>query len=155
MLSDLETKIPLSKVLVYQSIGFLVIIALSWFVEFTGLRQLIFGNHPYISDFRESALEMLLVLVVWFLTTASTRRLLKHLHYLQQFMRICAWCHHIHYKGEWISLEEFLRSGFDTPTTHGICPKCMKQQMAAIEKAKQAQAARASAESNATVPQAG
>jgi len=52
--------------LVYQAVGFLSIIALSWFVEWTELRKWVLGNHPYISDFRESTLEMLLVLGVWF-----------------------------------------------------------------------------------------
>jgi len=50
-------------------------------------------------------------------------------------MRVCAWCHHIHYKGDWISMAEFLRQGFDTPTTHGICPQCLAEQKAAVARA--------------------
>ncbi len=128
----MQTKFPLSKVMLYQGVGFLAVIALSWFVELTGLRGLVLGGHPYISDFRESALEMLLVLGVWLLVATSTRRILTHARYLEGFMRVCSWCHHIDYKDEWIPLEEFLRKGFDTPTTHSICPKCLEQQMAAI-----------------------
>jgi hypothetical protein len=129
----MQTKFPLSKVMLCQSAGFLAVIALSWFVEVTGLRSLVLGDHPYISDFRESTLEMLLVLGVWLLVATSTRRILTHARYLEGFMRVCSWCHHIDYNDEWIPLDEFLRKGFDTPTTHGICPKCLERQMAAID----------------------
>ncbi len=129
----MQTKFPLSKVMLYQSAGFLAVIGLSWFVEVTGLRALVLGDHPYISDFRESTLEMLLVLGVWLLVATSTRRILTHARYLEGFMRVCSWCHHIDYKNEWIPLDEFLKQSFDTPTTHSICPKCLEKQLAQIE----------------------
>ncbi len=110
----MQTKFPLSKVMLYQGVGFLAVIALSWFVELTGLRGLVLGGHPYISDFRESALEMLLVLGVWLLVATSTRRILTHARYLEGFMRVCSWCHHIDYKDEWIPAGGVLRKGFDT-----------------------------------------
>jgi hypothetical protein len=135
-----ERKSPHSRVLVYQAVGFLSIIALSWFVELTGLRKWVLGNHPYISDFRESTLEMLLVLGVWFIVTSSTRRVLNHMRHLQGFMRVCSWCHHIDYQGNWVAMEEFLERGFDAPTTHGICPACLARQKAAIDQARRATA---------------
>ena len=124
----MPTKISMPKVVVYQSFGFLAIIALSWFVELTGLHRLILGDHPYISDFRESTLEMLLVLGVWLLVATHTRRLLNHARYLEGFMRVCAWCHRIGQDDRWVSQEEFFCKSFDTPTTHGICPDCLAQQ---------------------------
>jgi len=57
---------------------------------------------------------------------------------LEKFMRVCAWCRRIHFKGEWMPLEEFMRQGFDTPTTHGICTECLRQQQAAVAKVKEA-----------------
>src|SRR6185369_14511398 len=70
---------------------------------------------------------------VWFIVASSTRRVLKHMRHLQGFMRVCSWCHHIDYKGNWVAMEEFLHRGFDTPTTHGICPTCLASQTAAID----------------------
>jgi hypothetical protein len=131
-----QKQVPISSVLRVQSIGFLAIIGFSWFNEFVDLRSLIFGNHPYISDFRESALEMLLVLAVWFLVVGATRRVIQRVHYLEGFPRVCAWCHHISFKSRWVRLEEFLKREFDTPTTHGICPACMQKQKAAIKAAR-------------------
>jgi hypothetical protein len=30
-----------------------------------------------------------------------------------------------------------MEQGFDTPTTHGICPECLKKQQLAMQKASQ------------------
>ena len=135
----MESKAKLRKVLLYQNIGFLVIILLGFLDELTRLSFLLFRDQPFTWEFRRSTLGMLLVLAVWFLVSMSTRRILDRLRYLEKFMRVCAWCHHIDHKGSWMPLEEFLEQGFDTPTTHGICPKCLAQQKAAIERARRAQ----------------
>lgn len=133
-------KSPLAKILIYQGAGFLLLIALTWLDELLALPALILGDHPFIFDFRESALKMLLILAVWFLLIGSTRRTLTRTRYLEGFMRVCAWCHHIDFKSNWISMEDFLQQGFDTPTTHGICPACLAQNQAAIRKARAATA---------------
>jgi hypothetical protein len=131
-----QKQVPISRVLRIQSLGFLVIIAISWLDEFIDLRSLIFGSHPHVSDFRAPAVEMLLVLAVWFLVVGATRRVIQRVHYLEGFPRVCAWCHHIEFKSRWVRLEEFLKREFDTPTTHGICPSCAKKQKAAIAEAR-------------------
>ena len=131
-----QTPVPISRVLRIQSLGFLVIFAVSLLNEFFDLRSLILAHHPYISEFGASALEMLLILAIWFLVVGATRRVLLRVHYLEGFPRVCAWCHHIYHKSRWVRLEEFLNREFDTPTTHGICPSCAQQQKAAIEEAR-------------------
>jgi hypothetical protein len=123
-----------AKVLLYQSAGFLAVIAVCWVDEFAGLTQLIMGNIPFIANFRESTLKMLLILCVWLLVAGATRRVLAHLRYLESFMKVCAWCRRIQYKGQWMRLEEFLEQGFETPTSHGICAQCLEQRRAAIER---------------------
>jgi hypothetical protein len=115
--------------------GFLAIIALTMLDELIALSSLVMGDHPFFADFRQSALKMLLILAVWFFVTAATRRLLARVRYLEGFMRICAWCRRVDYKGEWIGFEDFLRQGFDTPATHGICPVCLARQRKLMEEA--------------------
>ncbi len=131
----MEKNSRLAKVMLYQNVGFLVIIGLGFLDELTRLSSLVFREQPFTWEFRKATLGMLLVLAVWFLVSMSTRRILDRLRYLEKFMRVCAWCHHINHKGNWISMEEFLRQGFDTPTTHGICARCLAEQKAAIERA--------------------
>ncbi|GEM_PF-501997 len=125
-----------SKILLYQSLGFLAIILLSWLDESLGLSRLIFGNNPIFPEFRASALAMLFVFAVWLLVTASTRRMLERVKYLEGFLKVCAWCRRIDHKGRWMPLEEFLQEGFDTPTSHGICKDCLQIQKQAVDRAK-------------------
>ena len=68
----MKNKIDSSKMLLYQGIGFLAIIGISWLDESLNLRTLVLGDHPYISDFRESTFEMLFVLAVWLIVCGST-----------------------------------------------------------------------------------
>jgi len=126
-----------AKVLVYQSVGFLVIIAVCLLDELAGLSSLIFGNQSYIFHFRETILKMLLILGVWLLVAGSTRRLLSHMRYLEGFFKVCSWCRRVEHKGRWMPVEEFFRQGFDTPTSHGICQTCLAKEKAALEKARQ------------------
>ena len=124
-------------VLAYQSIGFLVLIGLCWLDELVGLRSLVLDNHPFIRDFRESTLEMLLIFGVWLIVAGSTRRLFFRVRHLEGFMKVCAWCRRIEHGGTWMPLEKFFERGFDTPTSHGICGDCAEKTKAAIERAKQ------------------
>jgi len=127
-----------TKVLAYESVGFLAIITLSWLDELLSLTSLLLNGNPYIPNFHESAVEMLLVLAVWLLVAGATRRLLNRVRYLEEFLRVCSWCHRIHFKGRWVPMEEFFQQGFDTPTTHGICPHCLARNKAALERARKA-----------------
>jgi hypothetical protein len=134
----METNLRLTRIVTYQNLGFLAVIVLCYLDELFKLPSLIFSNHPFAFMYRRSTLEMLLFLAVWLLVNSSTRRLLQRVRHLEDFMRVCAWCRRIDYKGEWVKLEKFMREGFDTPTTHGICPECMQRQQEAIERAKEA-----------------
>ncbi|HEX4349896.1 MAG TPA: hypothetical protein VH251_05900 [Verrucomicrobiae bacterium] len=126
----------LTKVALYQNLGFLTIIVLCYFDDLFKLPSLLFSAHPLAFTYRHTIVEMLLVLAIWFFVSISTRRLMNRVRQLEEFMRVCAWCRRIDCKGEWMRLEEFMQQGFDTPTTHGICPECLEVQRAAAEKAK-------------------
>jgi hypothetical protein len=128
----------LARIVVYQNIGFLAVIILCFLDELLQLPSLIFSGHPFVVLYRRPMLEMLLFLAIWLLVSNSTRRLLKQVRQLEDFLRVCSWCRRIDYKGEWMPLEEFMEQGFDTPTTHGICPNCLRQKKEAIEKERRA-----------------
>jgi hypothetical protein len=129
----MKDKVRSAKMLLYQGAGFLVLIAVSWINESLNLHTLILGDHPYISDFRESTLEMLFVLAVWLLVYGSTRRLMAEKRELESFMKVCSWCRRIGADKKWMAMEEFFSSKFSTPTSHGICEDCFQKQEEAIE----------------------
>lgn len=124
------------KILLYQSVGFLSVIGLAWLDDRIGLSTLILGDDPVLPQFHASLLEVLFALVVWLLVSGATRRMLARMKYLEGFMRVCAWCRRIDYRGRWMPFEEFLQKGFDTPTTHGICEECLVREKKAAERAR-------------------
>ena len=105
----MKKNLQLTKVVLYQNLGFLTIIVLCFLDDLLKLPSLIFSNHPFVVLYRRSTLEMLLILAVWLLVAASTRRLLKHVRQLEDFMRVCAWCRKIDYKGEWMPIEDSMK----------------------------------------------
>jgi hypothetical protein len=120
------------KLLSIQSLGFVVLIALSWFDECLGLRKLVLGDNPYISDFREAAFEMLFVLTVWFFVWRGTQRLIGRVKHLEGMLHICGWCHRVRQNGKWITLEEFVHHDLETKTSHGICVECIEREKARL-----------------------
>jgi hypothetical protein len=128
----------LTRIVMYQNLGFLCILIICYMDELLKLPSLVFLENPFAFLYRRTTLDILLVLAVWFLVSTSTRRILERIRYLEKFMRVCAWCRKINYQGEWMPLEEFMRQGFDTPTTHGICKDCLAKQQAALAKSRAA-----------------
>jgi hypothetical protein len=134
-------KSQLTRIVLYQNLGFLAVIMLCYLDDLLKLPSLIFSDHPFDFVYRRSTLEMLLFLAVWLLVSKSTRRLLRRLRQLEDFLRVCAWCRRIDFKGAWMPLEDFMEQGFDTPTTHGICPDCLRERKEALARSKMAREA--------------
>lgn len=128
----------LSKLLSYQSFGFLAIITLCWLNSLLGLPSLILEDRLGVADFKSPVLQMLLILTVWLLVSASTRRSLDRLRHLEQFLHVCAWCHRIDCKNEWVAMEKFLEQGLDATATHGICPDCLEKHAESLGRVKEA-----------------
>jgi len=128
----------LSKVLSYQSFGFLAIIALCWLNSLLGLPALVLEDSLGVADFKSPILQMLLILAVWLLVSASTRRTLERLRQLEEFLHVCAWCHRIDCKNEWMPMEKFLEQGLEATASHGICPDCLEKHAESLGRSKSA-----------------
>lgn len=126
----------LTRIVLFQNLGFVAIMGICYLDDLIKLPRLIFSHHSFEFVHQQTTLNMLLVLTVWLLVSTSTHRILERVKYLEKFMRVCSWCRRINYQGEWMPLEQFMRQGFDTPTTHGICHECLERQKAAAERAK-------------------
>lgn len=107
-----------------QALGFACIVCLLWVDEAFHLPALVFGDSVGLGDWRESALESLLVCVVAVLTLRNSRRLLQRIRYLEGFTRMCSWCRKVKLQHSWIPVEDYLAREFDTQTSHGICENC-------------------------------
>ena len=123
-----------SQILKVEIIGFLVIIGLSWTNELLGLSGLIFGSGHRV-NWPESLLETAIITLVAIPVILLTRRLVRHLHYLDAFLRVCSWCRKLNAGSDWVPVEEFLARQFDSETTHGVCPSCLAEQRKKVARA--------------------
>jgi len=103
--------------------GFSMILLLIWLDEIFHVPQLVFGG-PRESHWRSSLLTTQVVLVVWWVVHRRTARVLARLHYLERMLRMCAWCRKIGDGDEWVPMEQYFSTRFDTRTSHGVCPAC-------------------------------
>lgn len=122
----MSARTHVSRLLWYEAIGFLAIIVLSWVNELSDL-PFVVGGIPYVPNWRESALETAIVLLAAIPVMIFTKRLVSRLYHLESFLRVCAWCKKLERDGEWLPLEEFFASTFQTETSHGMCQACFDE----------------------------
>ena len=90
-----------------QSAGFVLLIVLSWTNEWQGVSQALFGGGPHTRDWRDSALQTLIIIYVWAIVWGLSKRMADRLHYLGTFLRLCAWCRKVGQRGRWMQVEEY------------------------------------------------
>jgi hypothetical protein len=116
-----------SRVLWYESLGFGLILLLSWLNKFVDLPHLLMANDARLTKWRDGFIETLLILLIWAFVHSLTKRLVQRLHYLEGMLKICAWCRKVGHEDRWMRLEDYLAEDFQIDTTHGVCPECMKK----------------------------
>jgi hypothetical protein len=125
-----------NSILWVEAIAFSLIIGLSWLTEVLRLPHLLYGEN-FKPDWRRATLRTLVMLFIWLWVFLATRKLLKRLHYLEEFVRVCGWCRDVCHEGEWLAMEKFFNSKFATKTSHGMCPDCLrktKEELAGADK---------------------
>lgn len=115
-----------NSILWIEGCGFSFLIVMSWLVEVLHIPHYIFGE-PFVPNWHRAILRTIVVSLIWAWVYFMTRRLLKRLHYLEEFLRICSWCRKVGHDDEWLKLEDYFNSKFSTRTSHGMCPECLQK----------------------------
>ncbi len=124
-----------SGILWIEASGFGFLILMCWVAELLRFPHYFFDESPE-RDWRRAVVRTLVVLIIWTWVHFLTRRLLKRLHHLEEFLRICGWCRKVCHEGEWLDMEKYFKSKFATKTSHGMCPECLakkKRELAPAE----------------------
>jgi len=104
--------------------GFSFLIVITWLTEALRIPYHIFGE-SFTPNWHRALLRTVVVLAIWAWVHPLTRRLLKRLHHLEEYLRICSWCHKVCHDGEWLEMGKYFNSKFATKTSHGMCPECL------------------------------
>ena len=122
-----------SSVLKVEALGFGLMIVFTWLSELLMIPHYIFGE-AFSPNWKRAVLRTVVVLAIWAWVHWVTRRLINRLRYLEEFLRVCAWCRKMCHEDKWLTTEEYFNSKFETQTTHGVCPECLAKHLKEAEK---------------------
>jgi len=115
-----------NRILWVEAAAFSLIILLSWLTEVIRIPHLLYGE-AFTPNYHRAILRTVVILLIWLWVNMATRQLLRRLHYLEEFLRVCSWCRKVSYRSEWIEMEKYLKTKFATKTSHGMCPDCLRK----------------------------
>ncbi len=117
-----------SRVITYEIIAFIIMIALLWLDEIIDIPYLFLGSEKTPVNWRESIFETLVILAVALIIIRNTLTVFKRLKYLEGFLRICSSCKKIRdEKGNWQSMESYIHERSEARFSHGLCPHCAEK----------------------------
>jgi len=112
-------KVQRTKVLLWHSLGYLVVLIVAWSEP---LGRLFFdrqgGGDP------DLFIKTILLLLMWPISTVVIYRLVNRLTQVEKFLRICGWCSRVEVEGQWMKIEEHYRHEASASVPHGLCPLC-------------------------------
>ncbi len=118
------------KAVLWQSLGFLTILVLTWSDAFFDLAHALFGLAARTADMNRTMITTAVIVLLWIGSAYKIYQIVSRLSYLEKFLHVCAWCHKIEYQNKWLSMEEHFTQKTGKRPTHGICPECSAKVLA-------------------------
>jgi hypothetical protein len=112
------------KALLWQSIGFLIVVVLTWSDAIFDLAHVILGLPHRDGDINRTAIVTAVLILLWMFSAYKIYLVVSRLSYLESFLHVCAWCRKIEHNDHWLSLEAHFTQKTGGKVSHGICPEC-------------------------------
>lgn len=115
------------KILVFESLGFGLVIIFLWLEEILDIPHYIMGAPSTPVNITECLLETIVIMILYGIILYYTIKFLAKIRYLEGFLQVCSFCKRIKVDGEWITLEKFMSTYSDAILSHGLCPECLEK----------------------------
>ena len=116
-----------SKIIIYELIGFGLVILWMWLVEILDIPHYLFGFEPTPINYTESLTESIAAIILCGLVVFFTCKLLRKIKRLEGLLPVCAWCKKIRANDHWVEMEDYVSGHSEADFTHTICPECKKK----------------------------
>ena len=113
--------------LFWQSLGFLIMVVLTWSDAIFDLAHVILGLPHRALDINRTAIITVVIVLLWIFSAYKIYLVVSRLSYLERFLHVCAWCRKIEHNAKWLSLEEHFAQKTGGQVSHGICPECAQK----------------------------
>jgi len=117
------------KALLWQSLGFLIVVVLTWSDALFDLAHAILGLPHRAEDLSRTVITTVVILLLWLFSAYKVYCVVSRLSYLESFLHVCAWCRKIEYQDRWLSLEAHFIEKTGRNPSHGICPECSEKML--------------------------
>jgi len=122
------TKDIISKrIILYDLIGFGVVILILWLDELIDVPHLLFGAAATPVNIREVVAETAVVILLGIGVIGVTWQLLQRVKYLEGFLPVCSFCKKIRVGDAWIPIVDYITDHSEALFTHGCCPQCTEE----------------------------
>jgi hypothetical protein len=121
------------KALLWQSLGFLIVVVLTWSDAIFDLAHAILGLPHRAEDINRTAITTVVILLLWMFSAYKIYVVVSRLSYLESFLHVCAWCRKIEYNDQWLSVEAHFAQKTGGKVSHGICPECSRKVMRQLQ----------------------
>jgi hypothetical protein len=115
------------KALTWQSLGFLIVVVLTWSDAIFDLAHVILGMPHRDRDINRTAIVTAVIVLLWMFSAYKIYLVVSRLSYLESFLHVCAWCRKIEHNNRWLSLEAHFAQKTGGQVSHGICPECSER----------------------------
>ena len=116
----------LTRLLLYQSVGYIILLFLIIGDEVFDFPHTIFRQPATPVNMSEVFIEVGYILLLGSLSLIFTWYLIKRLRFFEGLIPICSFCKKIRDDNEWITLESYVNNHSEAMLSHGLCPDCMK-----------------------------
>ncbi len=116
------------RVILFESIGFIVMILFFWIIELVDIPNFIMRGEPTPINWVEALIESSGIAFLGAVCVIYTKLMLLRLKYLEGIIPICSSCKKIRDdSGQWRQIESYIREKSEAEFSHGLCPECMKK----------------------------
>lgn len=120
------------RALLWHSVGFIVLVTLTWCDQFFDLMFRLFGHEHAQVAWDETIFKSVVIILLWGLSAFEIYRIVSRLSYLENFLHVCAWCHKIEQQSRWLTIEEHFKQQTGAKISHGLCPECAQKLQAGL-----------------------
>jgi hypothetical protein len=120
------------KALLWQSVGFLIVVVLTWSDALFDLAHMILGLPHREVDMTRTEITTVVLILLWMFSAYKIYLVVSRLSYLESFLHVCAWCRKIENHDRWLSLEAHFAQKTGGQVSHGICPECSANVMGQV-----------------------
>jgi hypothetical protein len=119
------------RVLLYESLGFALILIALWLDELLDLPRRILGSPATPINAGEILVESMIVVPVAILVVVSTAQLLRRVRQLEGLLQVCAFCARVRDGDRWVAMDEYIESHSKAEVAQSLCHDCLRRQFTA------------------------